>query len=348
MEPSVSIIIPIYNVESFLPFCLDSLLSQTRQDFVAILIDDGSKDSSGKIAESYAKKDPEHFVFLHQENAGQGSARNLGLKKVNTPYVLFLDSDDFYGPRVLEKLLGKAESHNGDIDAVFFTFEIFDMASHSFRPFHDTKYLEEIFKDKEITNSFESPLMNRLEMSLCRSLWSTKLIKESGFAFPEGIKWEDVPARFFLLRKANRCASAGDVGAFYRIHSNGQTTSGHGKTRLDVIKAFSLVKQQCEMENWSTVERAYLLFWLETFSYWSIQVVDNQYLPELVNGLRPLFLGFSKEEIRLYEKIGEPLFRDKAFLFFIRSKRLYVKLFDRGVFKRFTKIYHKVRRLFGK
>ncbi len=347
-SPRVSIIIPIFNVGPFLRACLDSLLAQTRQDFIGILVDDGSTDDSGRTAKEYAERYPDRFRFLHQDNRGQGAARNNGLQYVDTPYVLFLDSDDFYGPRVLERIFDKVDEVGEEIDCALFDFEIYDMPSLTFRPFHDVAYVKKAFEGKTITNAEETPLFNRFEMSLCRMLWSAEFLKKNHFAFPEGIKWEDVPARFYLLRRAKKCIYIGDVGAFYRIHGTSQTTSGHGRTRLDVIKAFGLVVDASKKENWTPIERGYLLFWLETFSYWSVQVVENQYLPELVEGLRPLFLDFNKEERKLYAKVGEPHFRDRAFLYFIRSKRRYKTLFDRGAFKRYTTIYHKVRRLLGK
>ncbi|MBR6505966.1 glycosyltransferase [Candidatus Saccharibacteria bacterium] len=92
-NPKISIVIPIYNTEKYLPSCLNSIINQSYQNLEIILVDDGSKDNSGKIADDYAKKD-KRIKVIHQKNAGQSAARNAGLAKAHGDYVSFIDSDD--------------------------------------------------------------------------------------------------------------------------------------------------------------------------------------------------------------------------------------------------------------
>ena len=94
MSALVSVIVPVYNVEKYLRQCLDSLLEQTYKNIEVVMVDDGSKDSSGKICDEYAKK-YENFYAVHKENAGLGMARNTGFEHINGEYVTFLDSDDY-------------------------------------------------------------------------------------------------------------------------------------------------------------------------------------------------------------------------------------------------------------
>ena len=114
MKPKISIIIPMYNVEKYLKRCLDSVQNQTFTDWVAICVDDGTPDKSGDIAEEYAKKD-KRFVVVHKKNGGLSDARNAGMKKVKTEYVMFLDSDDFIHPQTLEIAYYLAQKNNTDI-----------------------------------------------------------------------------------------------------------------------------------------------------------------------------------------------------------------------------------------
>ena len=100
----VSVIVPLYNVEAYLPACLDSLRAQTHRDFEVILVDDGSGDGSGAICDAYAAKD-ERFCVLHQANAGVAAARNAGLNRARGSHISFVDSDDEVSPRFLETLL---------------------------------------------------------------------------------------------------------------------------------------------------------------------------------------------------------------------------------------------------
>ena len=90
----ISIIVPVYNTEKYLHRCIDSVLAQTYQDFELLLIDDGSKDSSGAICDEYAAQDTRVRVF-HKENGGVSSARNVGLDLAQGEWVTFVDSDDY-------------------------------------------------------------------------------------------------------------------------------------------------------------------------------------------------------------------------------------------------------------
>ncbi len=113
-QPLVSIIVPIYNTARYLPACLDSIIAQTHQNLEIILIDDGSTDHSGQIADNYAKKDS-RIKVTHQKNQGQSAARNLGLTMVKGEFVSFLDSDDEIKPTFIEKLLAPLVNSNASL-----------------------------------------------------------------------------------------------------------------------------------------------------------------------------------------------------------------------------------------
>ena len=92
-KPLVSIIVPVYNVEKYLQACLESLACQTYPELEIILIDDGSTDSSGKMCDEFAQKDP-RFKVVHQANGGLSNARNHGIQLAQGDYLTFVDSDD--------------------------------------------------------------------------------------------------------------------------------------------------------------------------------------------------------------------------------------------------------------
>ena len=92
--PAISVNIPVYNTEKYLHRCIDSVLAQTYQDLELLLIDDGSKDSSGAICDEYAAQDARVKVF-HKENGGVSSARNVGLDHAQGEWITFVDSDDY-------------------------------------------------------------------------------------------------------------------------------------------------------------------------------------------------------------------------------------------------------------
>lgn len=129
-DVTVSVVIPVYNVEKYLKECVDSVLKQTYPLFEIILVDDGSTDLSGNICDEYAASD-NRIKVIHKINGGLSSARNSGLGKSTGKYVYFLDSDDYIVPQTLEMLVETAERDDSDI--VFFDAFSFADADGDFK-----------------------------------------------------------------------------------------------------------------------------------------------------------------------------------------------------------------------
>lgn len=106
----ISVIVPVYNVEAYLPRCVDSILAQNYRNLEVILVDDGTKDASDKICDAYAEKDPRVRV-IHKENGGLSSARNAGIAIARGEYLGFVDSDDWIEPEMYETMLSLALQH---------------------------------------------------------------------------------------------------------------------------------------------------------------------------------------------------------------------------------------------
>ena len=113
-EPKVSVVIPMYNVEKYLDTCVQSVRKQTLQDIEIILVDDGSPDRCGDMAEEYAKQDSRVKV-VHRKNGGLGPARNSGMEVATGEYIGFVDSDDWIEPQMFEELYAAATQRNADI-----------------------------------------------------------------------------------------------------------------------------------------------------------------------------------------------------------------------------------------
>lgn len=123
-NPKISIIVPVYNVELFLPRCIDSILNQSFVDFELLLIDDGSKDKSGEICDEYADKDDRIRVF-HKENGGVSSARNVGLDNARGEWLSFIDGDD----EITEGYFNIRQEHNG-IDVIIKPYCVVNAEGH--------------------------------------------------------------------------------------------------------------------------------------------------------------------------------------------------------------------------
>ena len=112
----ISIVVPVYNVENYLSYCVESLRQQTYKNIEIILVDDGSTDSSGEICDQYARED-DRIKVLHIENGGLSNARNTGVKESSTDWIVFIDSDDYYDHRAIEYLVELRDKYRVDLVA---------------------------------------------------------------------------------------------------------------------------------------------------------------------------------------------------------------------------------------
>ena len=109
MQPFISVIIPVYNIEWYIGKCLDSVIGQTLKDIEIIVVDDGSTDDSSRIIDRYARTDS-RIVAIHKTNGGVVSARNCGIAQATGLYILFVDGDDHLSPRRLRTASEKSAS----------------------------------------------------------------------------------------------------------------------------------------------------------------------------------------------------------------------------------------------
>ena len=112
-KPLISVIVPVYNVEKYLPMCLNSILAQTFKDFEVVCVDDGSTDNGLAILQEYAQKD-KRIKVIHQENQGLVGARNSGVRVARGEYLYFVDSDDRIHPQLLEICLDLSQKEKAD------------------------------------------------------------------------------------------------------------------------------------------------------------------------------------------------------------------------------------------
>ena len=201
---SMTIIVPVYRVEKFLRKCLDSVLAQTIKDIEVIIVDDGSDDNSGAIADEYAERYP-HISCIHKENGGLASARSSGLEVASGEYIAFLDSDDWVDDYAYETLYRIATEHNKP--------DIIVYRSHGERnSFHipATGYYDRAGIEKEIL-PYVMPSINAdgklhyLRFSNCMKIYKRSFLEESGIYYHDGILiMEDV---LFSLECIDRARS---------------------------------------------------------------------------------------------------------------------------------------------
>ena len=203
----VSVIVPVYNSESYLKDCLDSLVNQTLKEIEIIAVDDASTDKSLEILLEYAKKYPGKIkVFASKQNKGQGAARNIGLSISTGEYIGFLDSDDYVSPTMYEKLYNAAKFNSADIASTRLTFV------------KDNSYLGKKFETygrEENYNPINTPEKVLDESpSVCNKIFKKEFLKDQTFL--EDCMWEDVAFTYANLFNAKNIVNINNMGYYYR------------------------------------------------------------------------------------------------------------------------------------
>ena len=175
----ISVIVPIYNVNCYLPSCLNSIVSQSFKDLEIILVDDGSTDGSSSICDDYACRDSRVRV-IHQDNKGVVNARNVGLKEANGDYIIFTDSDDVLHPQMIDTLYSLIL--NGDYDFSMCYGETVYTAPDSFSPLDDITNKKSLSQDTLLRNLFVIEFAERLQYQvLWNKLYKRQLLKNLFF-----------------------------------------------------------------------------------------------------------------------------------------------------------------------
>lgn len=212
MKPKISVIVPVYNTEKCLHRCVDSILAQTFTEFELLLIDDGSKDSSGTICDEYAGKDSRVRVY-HKVNGGVSSARNLGLDKAKGEWITFVDSDDWLDNRFLSSLY---TDNINDVDLVISYAKSIDKYGRIYERKYKTIYLE--------SNNIEI-LFLEYDLAWQTSPWAKLYKKEicDSLRFIEGMHiGEDL---VYLYNYLMRCAKIYILGEnYYNYDISGNNT----------------------------------------------------------------------------------------------------------------------------
>ena len=243
----ISIILPIYNAESYLRRCIDSILAQAYTNFELLLIDDGSKDASGAICDEYAVTDSRVRVF-HKENGGVSSARNLGLDNVQGEYITFCDADDYVAPDWLAAY-GKAMAENIDLAIQgYYTIEGEDVKVKSLQSFTGSTIDA---KRQLIVSLMYQGVYGYLWVKLFRKA----LIDTNNLRFDMQSAFRE-DEQFFsrYLESATSFACVDRVGYFYIVPSADKKYRGDACyslfpifTSLDVIFARELPREICQI-----------------------------------------------------------------------------------------------------
>ncbi len=209
--PFISVIIPVYNAEKYIQECLDSVCGQTLRNIEIICVDDGSSDGSAGILREYASKD-RRISVITQPNAGAGAARNRGMAEARGDYLVFIDSDDFWKPQLLEKTYEQAKRF--DADLCLFLFEVFNEKTNSYT---DALYSAWYPKEQGFRPSdHKDRLFQMTPPGPCFSLYRRSMIEKEKLAFLTQHIAEDIYFVFLSMAFSEKICTVRDVYAVVR------------------------------------------------------------------------------------------------------------------------------------
>lgn len=213
--PKVSIIVPVYNVEKYLPKCVDSIRHQTLVDIEIILVDDGSPDNCPKMIDDYAKDD-ERIVAVHQKNKWLGGARNAGLKIAKGEYISCIDADDYISPDFCEKLYNFATENDCDV-TVFSSYIVNDGGEYLDISNKGISFPKKnIYRKKDIQKIVFPILINSYNLNFNVSFFNSCIV-DRGFLFDENIRYaEDYEAALRVYKLANSVGYLDEPLYYYR------------------------------------------------------------------------------------------------------------------------------------
>lgn len=281
IHKDLSIIVPAYNAEKTIKQCIESVINQrTKYDYELIIINDGSKDNTRDLIESYTDS---HIVFINQENRGFSGARNRGIDASTGRYIMFLDSDDYLVGDCIENMMNKAMSETADI---------VQASSYSFYDGNSAKSYTQL-EDKIIVH-------DKLQMISNPGFPWAKLYKRKLFndlRFPLDVWFEDTIVCMLLFRMCEKVVVMSDIVYAYRINPEGITKKArHSKKCVDHywVMEFCLEKaKELELPN-DELQYEMVKSHMSTLLYRRISLMDNETIEsafvlaaEMLDDIRP-------------------------------------------------------------
>ena len=225
----LSVVVPAYDVAAYLPQCLDSVLAQAATlgpvDLEVVVVDDGSPDTSGEIAESYAARDP-RVAVVHTENRGLGAARNEGLRHVTGDLLAFVDSDDVVPPGAYAVLLRQLRRTGAD-------FVAGSVARWEGDRLVEPPWMRRLHRQRMDLVIDDLPEILG-DVFAWNKLFRTDFWHATGLSWPEGVRYEDQPTTTLAFLRARRFGLVPDVVYHWRIRSDGTSITQQRSSLQDL------------------------------------------------------------------------------------------------------------------
>lgn len=313
MHLKISIIVPIYNVESYLNKCLNSIVNQTLKDIEIITVNDGSTDNSLSIIKEYSLK-YKNIKIINKDNGGLSDARNIGIESALGEYIAFVDSDDWIEKEMMFDMYNLAK--NNDADIVFCSLQKVDKFGNVIKNIPQFHNLPEKIILKDNLN-----LLGEIENFACNKIFRKSLFKN--ITFPKGLNFEDNATIPRIILKSKILAKSNNYYYKYLVRQNSISNS-HNKKGLDMLKAIYLVKNEYLLSsyaNQNNIWKKFVIFQgFYCFLAYCAYLKSKKLKKIMLFNLKTLLTNekISKKEILMYNRFGKNYFSNLSF-----KKKLY-------------------------
>ena len=250
MDPLISVIVPVYNIENYIKRCIDSIISQTYRNLEIFLVDDGSKDKSGQICDEYASRDV-RITVIHKENGGLSDARNAAIDVAHGEWITFVDGDDFLTNTAIESMYHVVEMFGVQIVCCLHKL-VYEGKHSDFDEAYDENNISVYSQEKALEKMLRQ---SEIIFSAWAKLYSAKLF--CNIRYPKGELYEDLATTYKLFAEVKNVALIRIEGYGYVVRSGSIQQSKFSKGKMVQLRFAEeqkefLDKQFPELENATT------------------------------------------------------------------------------------------------
>ena len=333
----ISVIVPAYNVEQWIDRCLNSIIEQTYNNLEIIVIDDGSKDSTGKILDGYAERD-HRFVVVHQNNKGLAKVRNIGIELATGDYIGFVDGDDEISHDMYERLIHNAIEYDAEISQCGILY-CFDDGRK--KPMHGTDHMYVFDREEGYRQLLLGEIM---EPSLCNKLYKSSLMKDS--CLDENMtNNEDLLRNSVLFSRAQKTVFHDFCGYYYWRRSESMSNNSEGtQNNINILKARRLILETAPRNLQDVALNSFIA---AVITGYNIQVSNKnanrrklaqKYRQILKNKKKAIRITTKKTRLRAYLIIYIPFLYDVFYRIHCRSRKRKIKRDVKNVKRRTNRI----------
>ena len=299
---SLSIVLPVFNVEKYLERCIKSILEGTYKDLELVIVNDGTKDDSENIIIRYLEK-YNNITYIVKENGGLSHARNVGYTYAKGEYIAFFDSDDYIEKDMYEKLMAKVKDYNYDIVVC----DLYMEYEQTGKKIYVGSNVEKEYKDVEEDNNeinIRKEIMENIYIAVHNKIYKKELIEktfENGMPFVNGMYYEDIVYTYSILQNT-RSISFVKEPLYYYVQRTSSISNNYDKKLYDIITSVEML-----IEN--AVENNRFEDYKEILEYIGIRYMYGTFMKRIAKTKnKKIYLeGYNRviqEDKKIYEKYG--------------------------------------------